>query len=305
MSKILVTGANGFIGRNLCEYFKDKYTLLIPSHKQLNLLDTNKVDEYLNRHKAEYIIHCANIGGVRDKRKINDVVSLNLRMFFNVVKQIKKTKKIIYFGSGAEYDKSVPIKNITEEEFGKSIPIDDYGFYKYVGSKFTENLSSNKISCLRLFGVYGKYENYLIRFISNSILKNLLHLPIAVNQNSIFDYLFINDLKKIVEYFLSNPCKFNIYNVVPDKKTTLLGIAKIINSISSYQSKIIFKNKGFNNEYTASNDRLHSEIKNLQFTSIRDGIKNLFLWYKKNINTINTKKIRRDEYIKYCAVREF
>ena len=46
---ILITGANGFIGKNLCEQLKHKYNLLAPLRAELNLLDENKVNEYFKK----------------------------------------------------------------------------------------------------------------------------------------------------------------------------------------------------------------------------------------------------------------
>ena len=93
--------------------------------------------------------------------------------------------------------------------FDKKIPMDEYGFYKYVCAKYSEN--SQNIYDLVIFGIYGKYEDYLYRFISNSIIKNLLKMPIVINQNVVFDYLYINDLVKIVGYFISHKPKYKIF----------------------------------------------------------------------------------------------
>ena len=42
--KILITGTNGFIGRNFKEYFQEKYDKLsAPKRDELNLLDSSSV----------------------------------------------------------------------------------------------------------------------------------------------------------------------------------------------------------------------------------------------------------------------
>lgn len=49
MKTILLTGGNGFIGRNIRESFlMEKYNILFPSSRELNLSDENSVDDYLN-----------------------------------------------------------------------------------------------------------------------------------------------------------------------------------------------------------------------------------------------------------------
>lgn len=290
--KVLLTGTNGFIGKNLHEYLSPRINLFSPTHTELDLLNTEEVTNFIVNNKIDSIIHAANVGGKRNKLNVKDQVYINLRMFYNIVKNEHLVKKIIYFGSGAEFDKNRAIKSVREEQLGQFIPVDEYGFYKYVCSQFTQNLKSQKILCLRLFGVYGKYEDYTIRFISNAIIKNLLHMPIDINQNVIFDYLYIDDLVKIVDYFLLHKTSYNIYNVCSGKKTDILSIAKIINNISNYKSKITVKKKGFDKEYTGANKRLFSELDAFKFTTLHQGIQSLFHWYNsENLNKINKETL--------------
>ena len=44
--KILITGSNGFIGKNILEYFQTKFNdISAPKRGQLNLLDSEAVEE--------------------------------------------------------------------------------------------------------------------------------------------------------------------------------------------------------------------------------------------------------------------
>jgi UDP-glucose 4-epimerase len=281
---ILITGANGFIGKNLCEYLRDKYNLLTPLRAELDLLDELKVDEYFQKNKVDLVIHAAVVGGSRKEEYTDLALSQNLRMFFNILKNKKYFKKMIYLGSGAEYDKTKQIISVKEEDFGKTIPKDDYGFYKYICSKYIEK--QDNIVSLRIFGMFGKYEDYRYRFISNAICQNLSGIPITINQNVFFDYVFIDDFVRIVDFFIKNKSKHKFYNIGTGKKIDLLTLASLINKITDRKSKIIVKNDGFNNEYTCNNERLINEISNLNFSEINDSLKSLYFWYKENINQI-------------------
>jgi len=292
--KVLITGGTGFIGRNLQEYLKGKFNIFAPTHVELDLTDTLNVSKYISDHNIDVIINCAAYGIYGTE--IQDIVSRNLRMFFNIVRNLDKVKRIIHFGSGAEYDKSRPIIRIKEEDFDQRIPKDGYGFYKYICSKYIEE--SDKIVCLRLFGVYGKYDNYKFKFISNAIVKNLLRQDIVINQNVVFDYLFIDDLMPIVEYFILNKPKFKNYNVSPDESIDLITISNIINEISDYKSKIVVLKRGLNNEYTGDNSRLKNEIPNVKITNYKEGIEKLFRYYKENLDRIDKDAITKDRYLK-------
>ncbi|OGK26092.1 sugar epimerase [Candidatus Roizmanbacteria bacterium RIFCSPLOWO2_01_FULL_37_12] len=302
VKKIFITGSSGFIGRNLKEYLQKKFTVFAPSHKQLNLLDADKVRIYILKNKINVILHCALIGGGKEDLEIKDIVYSNLRIFFNITRNSKLVDKIIHFGSGLEYDKNRPLKSVKEEDFDKKIPMDEYGFYKYVCAKYSEN--SQNIYDLVIFGIYGKYEDYLYRFISNSIIKNLLKMPIVINQNVVFDYLYINDLVKIVGYFISHKPKYKIFNLTSGKKIDLLSIAKLINSVGEFKSEIKILNKGLNNEYTASNNRLLKELTGFKFTPHRDTIKELYNWYKNRMHLNENNKIKQDSHIKFLNIHK-
>jgi len=302
--KLLITGGNGFIGRNLIENLSNKYLILLPNHKELDLLDSEKVKQYIVKNKINYIIHAANIGGTRDVLGQKDIVYTNLKMFYNLVRNLDGIDKIIYFGSGAEFDKKKPIKSAKEDQFDQSVPVDDYGFYKYICTKYTRTLKSDKLICLRLFGIYGPYENYLVRFISNTIVKTLFKQPIEINQNVYFDYLYVDDLPPIIDYFLNHKPKFYDYNVCTGRKISLIKIAQTVNNISDYPSKIRLNHKGLNNEYSGSNKRLLKEIPSLKITSTKDGIKKLYDWYKKHLDIIDKQKIIEDEFINYCQTKK-
>lgn len=381
MKNIFIAGSSGFTGRNLNERLQGKYKIFAPSHKDLDLLEADRVRDYVRKNKIGVIINCANVGGGRDTVGLRDVVQTNLRIFFNIVRCAERVEKIIQFGSGAEYDKSRDLKKVKEEEFDKRIPKDDYGFYKYVCSKYIQSWSSyakfsrselseftgpaarhplvvpgqltdpnvtprgyltrvtrflkqrsanlenfallrsksvssyaspifskkSRIICLRLFGVYGKYEDYRYKFISNSIVKNLLHLPIVINQNVIFDYLYIDDLVRIVGNFINNRYNgynsYNDYNIASGKQVSLFQIARTINKISDYRSRISIVNKGMNLEYTADNRRLLKELGNFRFTPIEEGMKKLRKYYQGILHTIDRGEIEKDELRKYCKTR--
>ena len=299
---ILIIGGSGFIGRNLTEYLQNKFNIFAPPHLQLELLDEERVRRYIFANKIQIVIHCANVGGGRDTIRVKDVVYKNLRMFFALTWNLNYLEKIIHLGSGAEYDKSRPLVKVKEENFGRQIPQGDYGFAKYVCSRFIEN--SEKIVNLRLFAVFGKYENCYFKFISNSIVKNIFKMPITVGQNVYFDFMYIDDLLRIIEYFITNEAGHKVYNVASGKRVDLLTIAKLVNKISKYQSKIVVKNPGLNFEYTANISRLKKEISNFKFTPMTYALRELYSWYAQNIDKIDRSKIVKDEYFKYIKVKQ-
>ena len=290
---ILITGSSGFIGKNLIEYFSKKHKIIAPSHSQLDLLDTDAVNCFFKENKIDIVIHAANFGGNRNQPDSPEIVKNNLLMFFNLANNSDYFKKMIFLGSGAEYEKNRNLINVKESSFGDYIPKDNYGFSKFVCSKYLEG--SKKIINLRLFGVFGKYENYNLRFISNIICRVIFDIPVEINQNRKMDYLFIDDFCKIVDYFVENTPKNQIYNTSTNNHLDLLSIAKMIKQVSGREFKIVIKNKGMNKEYTCDSSRLIKELNNhVQFTEFKDAIGKLYKWYLNNKD-----KIKKENLLKY------
>ena len=300
--KVLITGAAGFVGRNLAEYLPSRgYKIHAFTHRMLDLSDESAVKETISSVNPEVIIHCATVGGSRKTgydAGSTDVVSKNLRMFFNLAWCLKPGMRMIHMGSGAEYDKRHCLPKMAEDYFGVHAPADDYGYAKYVMSKYIEK--ADNITCLRIFGLYGKYEDYTYKFISNAIVKNLTGLPIVINQNVKFDYLWIEDFCAIVERFLKIKPKYSHYNITPAESIDLVSLAKIINSAGKLKSEIKVLNSGMNDEYTGSNRRILEELNDFNFTPYEQGVEKLYAYYASRLKELDLDSIKKDPYLKLC-----
>lgn len=292
--KLLLTGGSGFIGRNIRESFlSKKYDIVAPTHSQLDLLDTNSVDEYFKDKEFDVVLHTATKPGHRNAKDPTNLFYSNVRIFENLVRHKNKYKKFINFGSGAIYDISTNISNAKEDKIYSNLGKDDHSFCKYVVSKRIESL--DKFIDLNIFGIFGKYEDWQIRFISNAICKTLFDLPITLRQNRIFSYLYIDDLMPILEFFIENSVKYKQYNIVPNEKIDLFEIAKIVKEISNKNLEIKIAKKGNGLEYTGNNERLVSEFKEVKFTKIKDAIVKLYEYYEQNINLIDKNLLLVDK----------
>lgn len=290
--KIFLTGGNGFIGKNILEQLGDKYDFIAPRSADLDLTDTDKVSDFLKKTRPDLIIHAANLGGKRKDIETEKIFFMNLQMFFNIVHNRKYFGRMIMLGSGAEYDKRFDITDVKESNFDEQVPADQYGFYKYICAKYAEQ--SDFITHLRIFGMYGKHEDYSVRFISNNICRALLNLPISINQNAFFEMVLVDDFIKILDYFINNLGKEKLYNIGNNQRISLLDIGKKILEKSEKDLPILLKKEGFNKEYTCNNERLIKEIPNFKFTSIEKSLDGLFAYYSEKITDFKKEDILFD-----------
>lgn len=292
--KIFLTGGSGFIGKNIIEDLSKQYTILAPTHKELDLLDEDAVRAFMKQNTINVVIHTAIKPAHRNAKDFSDILYSNTRMYFNLVRNSDCFNKMLYLGSGLCYDKQHYIPKMKEEYFDQHVPKDDAGFAKYICSRHCEN--SEKVIDLRVFGVFGKYEDYAIRFISNAICKTLFDLPITLKQNRKFDYIYIHDLVRIIELFILNDIKDKSYNITPDNSISLLEIAEMVRNISGkYDLPIFVMQEGMGIEYSGDNERLDVEFNDFKFTQIKQSIAELYAFYDNNKGNLNRDVLLHDK----------
>lgn len=273
-----MTGSGGFIGQNLKEFLSGKYNLLTPRSYELDLCDAEAVRVYFSANEIDFIIHCGSTGGARGIADRDTTIEDNLAMVDNLLNAKRSDVRMILFGSGAMYDKSRPICKISESEIGKIVPADLYGKSKMLIAQKIKNRKD--VLCLNIFACYGygEKESRFPSFAINCVLNNK---PIEINQNVVFDYLFVEDMEKIIEYFIENVPQDNILNITPTQSISLVEIAEIVNSIAQKPVEIIVKNPLMNNEYTGNNALLLKNFPALKFTDMREGLEKLYQYIYK------------------------
>jgi GDP-L-fucose synthase len=291
--KVLITGGSGFIGKNIVDQISNRYSIYAPSHEDLDLLKEQEVERYLIKQDIDVIIHSAIKPGHRNVIDTSNISKNNIRMFFNLARNLTQNQKMIFLSSGCVYDMRYYDRKMKEEYFDKHVPVDDVGLSKYVAAKYSEKV--NNIVELRIFGVFGKYEDYAIRFISNAMCKALFDMPITIKQNRKFDYLYINDLIPVIEYFVHNDAQHTAYNVTPDRSIELYTLAEKVKRISGKRIPIKVAHEGIGAEYSGDNTRLKNEITSLRFTPIDAAMEELYGWYRNNKEKINRDSLLVDK----------
>lgn len=279
--KILITGGDGFIAKNLFEKLKDKYDIISTNHQKLDLLDSSKVFDYLKENQFDTIIHTATYDAApkHSNKDSTKVLENNLKFFFNIARCKDYFGKMIYFGSGAEYDREHWIPKMKENYFDQYVPQDQYGFSKYMMTKYSE--SHECIFNLRLFAMVGKDDDWRTRFIPNACRQAIEKDTIKIQQNAFYDYLDIEDLAKIVDRFILNQPKEKVYNVCSGKIYDRKSLAEKIKKISGKKLDIQIENERLGEEYSGDNNLLLKELGNFQFTPIDESIKRLYEWCDK------------------------
>ena len=278
MKSLLLTGSGGFVGGNLKKIFNE-YKIFSPRSFELDFTNENLVASFFNEHDADLIIHCGSIGSARGLQDKDTTVEDNIKMVDNILKYKNKDTYTVLFGSGAMYGKQRPLKKVSEDEIGKVVPYDLYGKSKVLISEMVDKRAD--VLCLNIFGCYG-YDEKETRFPTYAIKRKLENKPIEINQNVVFDYLFIEDLAEIIKQLIKIKPEKNIINVTPTESISLLEISNIVNSFSDNKVEVVIKNLELNNEYTGSNSRLLHYLPDFKFTPYKEGLFKLYEYIKAN-----------------------
>lgn len=283
MDKILLTGKTGFIGRNIQEMNNGKDEWFAPNSRELDVSNEAQLGHYILKHKISKIVHTAVFN--HHNFAPQEELYRNVQMTMNMHKVASAVDRVIILGSGAEYAKEYDIVKVKEEEIGKHIPTSVYGLSKYL-QQMIIGQSANLYN-LRLFGVYGPYEDWKKRFISNLCCKAMFDLELTIRQNARFSYLSVADLVTSIDIVLHSPkIQYHDYNVVPIDSISLLEIANMVNDIAEKKLPIRLFEPGFQKEYTGSGERFQTEFSPC-FQDYKTGIAQLYQWYLDHKNQID------------------
>ena len=291
--KVLLTGGSGFVGRNMVEYLGGRYSVVAPSSAELDLLDQSSVGKYLRAERFDVIVHAATTRSNRRMGASSDLLDRNCRMYFNLAHHRSLFGKMLHFGSGAEYSRAGLPARVSESYFDTLIPTDPYGFSKYICTKHAE--STDNIFVLRLFGVFGKYEAWDVRFISNACARVVKGLPIMIRQNVKFDYLYVSELAELLAWFLEHEPREKAYNVCRGEAYSLIELAEMVAAASGCNPEVIVRNPTLAPEYSADNTRMLNEIDGFRFRKMSDCIVELYQWYKAHAADLSVEQLTFDD----------
>jgi nucleoside-diphosphate-sugar epimerase len=226
MTRVLITGGNGYIATSLFKSLKDKYDITTITRRDFDLTDYTATSEFFEGKYFDVVIHTAIVGGNRLQNEDCSMLQHNVSMYYNLISfQETNFNKFISFGSGAELD----------------YPTTPYG----VSKRIIAESMANRDNCLnlRIFAVFDEYELDR-RFIKSNVIRYINKEDLAVYENKAMDFFYMEDLINLVEYYLSREdWLFNVIDCKYQKSHTLLEIAQIINKLDNYKVDINVGNR--------------------------------------------------------------
>jgi len=274
MKKILITGANGFLGRSLANSFlRDQYQIVALDRESLDISNPEQVRTWFSHNKVDFIIHTAVKGGRRGQPDNLEQFITNLNMYKNLSSISDKVDGIFVFGSGAEFDRRINISKVKESEIYSRNPQDFYGLAKNLITKDVVKNESNFFS-LRLFGCFGilEAENRLIK----SLIRGVSDQSITtIDKNKKMDFFFVEDVGKVIQFYINSNTRSNLprdINLVYEKKYTLKQISDLVETALNKNNNNIRINKNEVMDYTGDGNVLRTTFPEDLFFGLERGI---------------------------------
>lgn len=252
--KILITGGNGYIAKSLSKGLwqgSSRPDITLITRKDFDLTDREATDKWFQNKYFDVVIHTAIKGGSRLRTDNGDDFYQNLQMFYNLYYNKHRFNKFIHFGSGAELGQPTNPYGLSKKIINELIQ-PELGFYN-----------------LRIFAVFD--ENELdTRFIKSNIKRYINKEEIIIHQDKLMDFFYMNDLVKIVNYYINETHLPKTIECCYKQKYKLTDIANIINTLSDYKVPIKILNPLNNTPYTGKT------YKDLSYVGLENGIKYVY-----------------------------
>jgi GDP-L-fucose synthase len=255
---VLITGGRGYIGKSLVDNLFPSHNITVVSKKDIDLTDYAQVANLFSGKKFDTVIHCAVVGGNRLEKDSWKVQDTNLKMYYNIMAHRKNFHKLIHFGSGAEL-------TLLDSPYGIS--------KKVIANSISE---IDNFFNLRLYAVFDTNELDQ-RFIKSNIIRYLKKHPIRIHQDKFMDFFYMEDLCKVVNYYINNDVSIlpKLVECSYEKKYLLSDIANIINNLDNHKVPIVIEHNGLSRDYTGKASL------NMDLQGLEEGIKTTYNQLKK------------------------
>ena len=312
-SKILITGAAGFIGYHLCKsLLEDGYEVLgidnlndyydtnlkqarLEQLKQFKSFLFNKVDiadrESLTKSFQSFnpqkIVNLAAQPGVRYSiENPYNYMDSNLVGFLNIIELCRnnKVKNFIYASSSSIYGANKKMPYSVDDRVNQ--PVSLYGATKRANELIAYSYSHLYDLCttgLRYFTVYGPwYRPDMAMFIFTQKIIDGKPISVFNNGNMKRDFTYIDDIIRGTRSAIEKNYKCEIFNLGNSKSESLMELIDIIEKNLGKKAQIEYlpMQPGDVKESLADIKKSTEKLGYKPITTINKGIPQFIKWYK-------------------------
>lgn len=249
MTKILITGGNGYLAKALYKALHINYSVTTVSRSDFDLSDSFQTNQWLSNKHFDAVIHTAIKGGHRLIKDDASVLDTNLKMYYNLLDNQQHYVKFINIGSGAELHQTNSPYGLSKRVIRESV-LGKENFYN-----------------LRAYGIFDENE-IDTRFIKANVIKYIENKPMQITQDKVMDFFYTKDFASLVQYYIDNNVMPKEFDCCYTESFYLSQIANKINNLSDHTVDINIMNESATDNYIGTSTPI-----DLNFVGLDAGIK--------------------------------
>ena len=198
--KILVTGADGQLGRKLRDIFNDEpiYTVLFVGHGEMDITDTDSVERTVSEFDPDVVVNCAAYTNVEKAEAVDYALAnaVNAEGPRHLAEAcLRHDCKLIHVSTDYVFsgDRNVPYS--TDET---SKPINVYGQTKRIGERFIED-SGCRYIIIRTSWLYSEYGKNFMKTM-DGLIGSRETADVVIDQ--IGSPTYAGDLASFIDYII-------------------------------------------------------------------------------------------------------
>lgn len=316
---VLITGAAGFLGSHLCDYFLSKNftvigidNLITGSLKNISHLNSNSdfkfkeidiTDDFKIKESLDFILHFASPASPIDYLKIPlETLRVGSLGTENILKIALKNNARVLIASTSEVYGDPQLHPQTEEYCGNVDPVGPRGVYDEA-KRYQEALTTAyhtyhglDIRIARIFNTYGPRmrvnDGRAIPAFMGQVLRGET-LTVFGNGSQTRSFCFIDDMIEGI-YKLLHSSYTKPMNLGNPEEISLIDFAKEIIALGKNDNKIIFKPLPLNDPSKRKPD-ITKAIKILNWKpkiSRKEGLENTFNYFR----SLSSKELNKKEH---------
>ena len=299
MSRILVTGGQGFIGTNLVNALRDlkhdvwRCDILHSNDPKFIRCDVSKfrqLETVFETGAFDYVYHAAaEYGRWNGEDHYENLWHVNAVGTKNILTAQKKHGfKMIFFGSAEVYG---DYDGVMSEDVMDKIPIkqmNDYAITKWVNEMQILNsaeMHGTESVRVRLFNVYGPNEHYspYRGVVPVFIYKALHNLPYTVYRGHKRTFEFVSDICRTLGNIVDRFVPGEVYNLGSETQYTIEELSELVQKATGQDgSKVEYKEEeAFTTRFKiADSSKAKKQLDHVIAVPLDEGIQRTVDWYK-------------------------
>lgn len=228
MKKVLLIGSTGLVGSRVKELLDKKFQLITPDEDELNLLDKNNLDYFIQKLLPDTIINFAaytNVGEAENQTGNKSEVcwQVNVQGVENLIKSVSQDTQVIQISTDMVFSGTLQSPGPYSEDHPLPDSPNKLTWYGWTKNRAEKLIRKSKHTVVRIiYPVRSSFERPdYIRFPLRKFKEGSLYPLFSDQQLTI---TFIDELAKALEVIIDQDIRNSTFNVCSSNTGTAINI---------------------------------------------------------------------------------